>query len=81
MILDLEMPKRWCEILNFLPNPTLRSACRNMARKTGERAPRMALCAVKRLSLEGEGDEDAESPEEEEELFLGRHISVTSHSD
>ena len=49
-----------------------------MARKTGERAPRMALCAVKRLSL-GEGEDAAESPEEG--LSLGRHISVTSHSD
>ena len=46
-----------------------------MARKTGERAPRMALCAVKRLSLE---EEDADSPDE---LSLARHISVTSHSD
>ena len=48
-----------------------------MARKTGERAPRMALCAVKRLSLEEE--EDAESPEED--ASFGRHISVTSHRD
>ena len=57
----------------------MRSACRNMARKTGERAPRMALCAVKRLSPEG--DEDAESLEVEEEQSLGRHINVTSHRD
>ena len=58
--------------------PTLRSACRNMARKTGDRAPRMALCAVKRLSPE---EEDAESLEVEEEQSLGRHINVTSHRD